>query len=243
MKQIKLSLIVGLLASSTILSADYMDNVEVSTNVALTSNYVWRGMTQSNNSMAVQAGVDVGYKGLYIGAWASNVDFGTADNSSIEIDLYTGYANEIAGFSYDLGYAQYTFPGETKGSNFGEAALTLGYDFELAAVSAKYYLGVQTDDTDPGDGWELGLSVPLPMEISLDGTYGNYDNKGTQNKGAATSVAVNEWGNYYSVGLSKSFGKVDFTLAYTEMNYKDTAANGRNGKDEDNVVFTIGTSF
>ncbi|MDB2562392.1 TorF family putative porin [Sulfurimonas sp.] len=245
MKSIKLSIVAALLATTSIVSNVSADELEVSANVAMTSNYIWRGMTQSDNAMAIQGGADIGYKGLYAGVWASNVDFDSTENNSIEVDLYFGYANEISGFSYDLGYCQYTYPGDTKGSNFGEAALSLGYDFKVAAVSAKYYLGVDTDEVandaangwEPGDGWEVGLSVPLPMDMSIDGTYGSYDNSGTLNQ------TTNGLGDYYLVGLSKSVGKFDLSLAYTAMDY-DSATGGHDGDGkEDNVVFTVGTSF
>jgi len=242
MKSIKLSLIAALLASSSLV-ADIVSDTEVSANVALTSNYVWRGMTQSKNSPAVQGGFDLGYKGAYVGVWGSNIDFGST--ASVEIDIYAGYANEIAGFTYDVNLCQYTYPNETDELNFAEASLTLGYDFEIASVSAKYYVGIDTDDVsndaangwEPGDGWEVGASITIPMAISLDGTYGSYDNKGTQNQ------TTNGFGDYYSIGATKSFGKIDFTVAYTGMDY-DINTNGHDGDGkEDNIVVTMGTSF
>jgi len=249
MKSIKLSLIAALLASTSLI-ADITSDVEVSANVALTSNYVWRGMTQTANNPAVQGGIDLGYKGAYIGVWASNVDFGNGaaggSTASSEFDFYAGYANTLGAFSYDVNYCQYTYPSDTDNLNFGEASLTLGYDFEVASVSAKYYVGVDTNDVlvdavngwEPGDGWELGVSVPLPLEISLDGTYGSYDDKGTQN-----NPFFNNFGDYYLVSASKSFGKFDLTVAYTGMDF-DVNTNGKDGNGkEDNVVVTIGTSF
>ena len=243
MKSIKLSLVAALLASSSLV-ADIVSDVEVSANVALTSNYVWRGMTQSDNLPAIQGGVDLGYKGAYVGVWASNVDFDDTETSS-EFDLYAGYANEISGLTYDVNYCQYTYPGANDDLSFGEASLTLGYDFDVVAVSGKYYIGVDTNDVadetndgwEPGDGWELGLSVPLPMDISLDGTYGSYDDAGTQNN------PTNNFGDYYSVSATKTFGKFDATLAYTGMDY-DSATGGRDSDgSEDYVVATISTSF
>lgn len=237
MKSIKLSLVAALLASSSLV-ADMVSDVEVSANVAMTSNYVWRGMTQTGNNPAVQGGFDASYKGAYIGIWGSSFE---GSKASSEIDLYAGYANAIGAFSYDVNYCQYTYPGDTDALNFGEASLTLGYDFEVASVSGKYYVGIDTNDLstgdaangwEPGDGWELGVSVPLPMDITLDGTYGQYDDEGTQN------VTANQYGDYYYVGASKTFGKFDVTVAYTGMDYDNAAT-----KDQDSLVVTVGTSF
>jgi len=232
MKSIKLSLVAALLAAgTTTLSADFLSEIETSANVALTSNYVWRGMTQTDNRPAIQGGFDVAYKGLYAGVWASNVDFGDDYDTSVEIDVYVGYANEISGITYDINYGQYTYPGETDELNFGEASLTLGYDFEVVAFSAKYYVGVETDDTDPESGWEVGASVPLPMDISLDATYGDYGS------------GEDSFGEYYSIGATKSFEKFDITVAYTGMDFDDrTAGHDGDGK-EGNLVVTLGASF
>lgn len=224
MKFIKLSLAAAVLATG-MLAADESE-FGISANMAMTSNYVWRGMSQTGNSPAIQGGVDVDFKGIYAGVWASS--FEGAD-ASAEFDVYLGYANEIAGFSYDVGYNQYTYPNDTDNLNFGEAYAKLGYDFKVVSIGAAYYLGVDTndaelpaDDWEPTDAWELSASVPLPMDISIDATYGDYD----------------EVGAYYLLGVNKSFGKFDFTLAYTAMAYDDAAS-----EDEDNFVVTVGTSF
>ena len=221
MKLVKMSLVAALLASSG-LFADETSDIEVSANIALTSNYIWRGMTQSDDSPAVQGGFDLGYKGFYAGVWGSNIDFGEGADASAEFDFYAGYANEIAGIGYDIGYVQYTYPNDTDALNFGEAYLGLSYDFEVVAINGKYYVGIETNDGDPEDGYELGVSVPLPWEISADATYGDY----------------NKIGEYYSIGLTKTFGKFDFTVAYTGMEYDASDAS-----DEDNVVATISSSF
>ena len=221
MKLIKLSLAAAM--AVTFAYAQEASEVGVSANMSITSNYVWRGMSQTNDSPAVQGGIDLDYKGVYVGVWGSNVEFGKA---SLEADAYIGYANEISGFSYDVGYVQFMYPNLSDELNFGEAYIKLGYDFEVVSVGAAYYMGVDTNDwKDVPDTIEASVSVPLPAEITLDGTYGSYgDDDG--------------FGDYYSLGVSKSFGKFDFTLAYTAMDWD------ADGVDtEDNFVATVGTSF
>ena len=58
------------------------------------------------------------------------------------------------------------------------------------------------------------------------------------NENEDTGGNINGYGDYYSVSISKSYGKFDFTLAQTGMDYDDATK-----EDEDNVVFTVGTSF
>ncbi len=215
MKSIKLSLAAVVLVSG-LYAADSTSEVGVSANMAITSNYVWRGMTQTKNSPAIQGGVDLDYKGFYLGVWGSNIEYGDA-KASLEADIYLGYAGELSSFSYDLGIVEYMYPNMSDEYNFAEVYVDLGYDFNVASINAKYSLGIKTNDTDPDDNWEVGASVPLPMEFSVDLTYGDYDTLGA----------------YYLVGVNKSLGKFDFTLAYT----------ANDATDEDNIVATVGTSF
>ncbi len=243
MKSIKLSLVAALLSvGATTASADFLSDIETSANVSLTSNYIWRGMSQTDDTPAIQGGFDLGYKGIYIGVWGSNVDFDGDDSqdednnwidgdsdASVELDFYAGYASELMGVSYDVGYVQYTYPSDTDNSNFGEFYTKLGYDFKILSVSGMYYVGIDTndandigDDWKPQNGYELGVSVPLPFEVSLDTSFGQY----------------NHTGNYYSAGLSKSLGRFDWTVAYHGMDYDDSSSD-----NEDNVIVSVGTSF
>jgi len=210
MKLIKFSLAAAL--AVTVAHAE-MSDIGVSANMALTTNYVWRGMSQTSNAPAIQGGIDLDYNGFYLGTWGSNVNFA----SSLELDIYAGYAGEIEGFNYDIGAIECTYPNDTEANNIAEVYLGLGYDFDGFGFGAKYYMGVSTNDIDPDDAWEITATAELPAGFSMDGLYGDYDTLGS----------------YYLVGLNKSYDKFDFTLAYT----------GNDETDEDNVVFTVGTSF
>jgi len=219
MKFIKLSLAAALMVSVAFAEEEKSD-LGVSTNIAMTSNYVWRGMTQTKNSPAIQGGFDLEYKGVYAGIWGSNVNFG--DESSMEADFYAGYAGEVVGLGYDIGLIQYAYPNEATASNFGEAYIGLSYDFEVVAIGATYSYGFKTNDLEPDNNIEATISAPLPMGISVDAAYGDYDTSGS----------------YYLVGVNKSFGKFDFTLAYSAND-----ANGNTAAEQNNVIGTIATSF
>ena len=225
MKLIKLSLVAAL-AATVMMAEDATSDLGVSANVAMTSNYVWRGMTQSADSAAIQGGFDLEYKGLYAGVWGSNVEYGT---TSLEADVYVGYSNEVSGLSYDVGFIEYMYPNNEDDLNFGELYLGLGYDFGALSVGAMYSMGVDTHDSElaandwePTDNIELSASVPLPSDMGLDVAYGMYD----------------KVGDYYSVSLAKTLGKFDLSVAYVAFAH-DTDSDS----DQDNIVATIGTSF
>jgi len=231
MKFTKLSLVAALAVSSAFAGGDIApvepvvveavpeSAFEVSANLAITSNYVWRGMTQTSNSPAVQGGIDLGYKGFYLGTWGSNVEFnGDTSSNSLEADFYAGYASEIAGIGFDIGIIQYAYPNNSD-VNFEEAYIGLSKDFGGFGVNGKYSFGL--DDAE--DYWDLGATAQLPMDFGLSATYGEYDNVGTN----------------YIVSLSKSWGKFEFSVAYTDFS-ADTISGL---DDEDHVVGTISTSF
>ena len=111
-------------------SAMSLQSAEFESNVALSSDYIWRGMTQTAEEPAISGGFDIaGESGLYFGTWASNVEFG--DGAALELDWYAGYANELDnGFSYDIGYLAYTYPGEDS-LDFEEIYLGLDYKSQI----------------------------------------------------------------------------------------------------------------
>ena len=89
----------------------------VSYNVGLYSQYIFRGLTQTAEKPSIQGGVDFAHSsGFYLGAWGSNIswleDGGTYDNSSLELDVYGGYANTIGDIGYNIGALQYIYPGK-----------------------------------------------------------------------------------------------------------------------------------
>lgn len=72
--------------------------------IGITSNYVARGITQTNDKPAMQAGLDyVHESGAYIGAWSSEVD------SGVEVDVYAGYLKIYDTLGYDIGYMTYNY--------------------------------------------------------------------------------------------------------------------------------------
>ena len=73
------------------------DELAISGNVSLASEYVFRGQSQTQENAAVQGGLDLEYCGFYVGAWGSNVDFNS--DATAEIDYYGGY---VFGLTEDL---------------------------------------------------------------------------------------------------------------------------------------------
>lgn len=171
--------------------------VEIEGNAAVASNYMWRGMTQTDDKAAVSGGLDIaGESGLYAGTWVSNIDFG--DAASYEMDLYAGFAGEAGALSYDVGYIAYMYPDAGAADyDFGEAYVSIG----LGAASLTYSYQI-TDSADSyandtnylSADYELGL----PNDFSASFHYGYYDIEDADEQ------------TDYSLTLSKA----DFSLAF-----------------------------
>ena len=80
---------------------------------ALTSDYRYRGISQTRVKPALQAGVDYSSGPFYVGAWASNIKWikDLGGDASIEVDLYGGLKGELSKeLSYDVGLLTYQYP-------------------------------------------------------------------------------------------------------------------------------------
>lgn len=98
-----------LIAASGFAQSASTSDFTQSANISIASDYVYRGVSQTNSSLAVQGGFDVAHScGLSAGVWASNVALG---NSS-EVDLYASYSLAITkDVSAALGYKHYVYDG------------------------------------------------------------------------------------------------------------------------------------
>jgi len=101
--------------------------VTVSGSVALVSDYRFRGVSQTDEEMAVQGGISVGHEsGLYVGTWASNLaGWGTFGGSNMELDLYGGYAMPLGAATLDVGVTWYMYPGGADTTDFAEPYVKL----------------------------------------------------------------------------------------------------------------------
>jgi len=141
-------LIVALFAIAGITSA----YAQVTGNLGLTSDYRFRGISQTQNGPAVQGGVDYTHSsGLYIGNWNSSVSSQLYTNGAgVESDLYAGYKKDIyKGLTLDVGSYNYFYPNATNGKNpnFNTQELFAGLGYGPVAVkysrSTSNYFGVQ----------------------------------------------------------------------------------------------------
>lgn len=111
--------------------------ITVSGSATLVTDYRFRGVSQTDEEMAVQGGVTVKHaSGLYVGTWASNLaGWGTFGGSNMELDIYGGYATEVmSGVTLDVGLTWYMYPGGASETDFAEPYVKLSGDLGPARV-------------------------------------------------------------------------------------------------------------
>lgn len=213
-----------LLAPAAAFAQDAESNF--SWNAGVASDYVFRGISQSNRDIAFQGGVDYAFgdSGFYAGAWGSNVDFQDVLGPNIEVDLYAGYNTDITdNVNFDVMLTRYTYHGSESG--YGN----IDYNELITKVALKdvgtLTVGYTNDYSNSGENVtyvNLGHSWDLGSEYTLNAGFG---------RSFADFGDYNDW----NVGVSKSFKGIEFGL-----NYYDTNLDGPRAADAVVLSLTIG---
>jgi uncharacterized protein (TIGR02001 family) len=156
-------------------AADEPSGPAIAWNVAVTSDYVFRGVSQTEEDAAISGGVDLEIGAFYTGAWASNVAFPGDPDTEAEIDLYAGYRTSLAGWDWDFGAGGYFYAGQPDGADYDymelKAAASRAYgpvtlgatlawspDFFGAAEDEATYLEANAA-FEPADKWTISGAV------------------------------------------------------------------------------------
>ncbi|MEW6165042.1 MAG: TorF family putative porin [Pseudomonadota bacterium] len=208
----------------------------LSANVTLTSDYVFRGITQTGGDPAIQGGLDYTHaSGFYLGTWASNVswlkDFQSYDKGSMEIDVYGGFRGDIGktGLTFDVGAIQYMYPGDNVTGGFNDADTTEVYaalGWEWFTVKYSYYVSDEvfgigdksggTGDADGSSYLSIAASVPVgETGLTLGASWGTFK---FENNGG---YDYDDWKVSASYDMGKAgklFDGVTVGVAYTDTN-------------------------
>jgi uncharacterized protein (TIGR02001 family) len=222
-------------------SAASSDGFEISGNVALTSDYRFRGISQSDKNPAIQGGFDIEFSpGFYFGTWGSSVDF---DNSvdydgSLELDYYGGWSSAIGNtdFGIDVGYIWYDYPGDSGDEgDYGE--VYVAGSWKDLSVGVNY-----SDDYYGGTGKfyyyaaDYSFSLFEHFSVGLHVGYNDFDKAG--------EFLSNDQDSYtdWSISLGYSWAGVDFSVAYVDTDLNDEDVYDTNWADS-TAVFTISKSM
>lgn len=205
---------------------------KVSGTVAVTSNYMFRGISQSDGDPALQAGVTVAHEsGFYVGFWGSNIDFNDGffsgkEAAELELDLFAGYGFALGeDTALDLNFTYYAYPGSYGGYDYDnyEISATLSHDFKFAKVAAKLAYSPDFFGAEEEAFWLNGnITVPVTDWLSISGNYGEQFGEVFDDYAA------------YDIGVTAVYQNVSFDARYV-------------GTDIDGIdkefVFTVGFAF
>ena len=199
----------------------------LSGNVTLTSDYIFRGISQTGGDPAIQGGLDYTHSsGLYVGTWASNVgwieDFQGYASGNMEIDLYGGFRSSIgdSDFTYDVGMIQYWYPGSRAGATTGDTTeIYGGMGWKWFGIKYSYYISNEVFGFADADGsYYLALTGSLPVGdtgLTLGASWGtfSFDNNGDQDYDDYSISAAYDMGKLSTVTEGVTVG-----LKYTDTN-------------------------
>ncbi|MEW6445782.1 MAG: TorF family putative porin [Pseudomonadota bacterium] len=242
MKKITAGVLMGLGLAAAHTPAMAADPYTLTGNLGLTSDYVFRGVSQTQNQPAVQGGFDFAHEsGFYLGIWASNVEWvstGYKDNNSMEIDLYGGYKGSIGdSVGYDLGLVTYYYPGDKIAGATSPDTTEIYAGLSYGILSAKINYVVSDHfvgwTTSSGGKTQGSYYLDLSAAYDLGGGWGLLGHVGYQD------VKGNDDASYtdFKVGVTKDLGFGVATLAYTDTNADKGAYTWAGEKVADGRVF------
>lgn len=177
---------------------------EVSANVGVTSNYLWRGLEQTGGDAAVSGGIDYSSEsGFYAGTWASNASWG---DMKTELDFYAGFGADInESLSYDVGYIYYAYPDSLADKN----------DFSEIYGSLSF------------SGFTVGAAVLASASgaDAGDSIYANVDYALGLNNGAEVAFHVGSYSGDFStesIDLGVSVSKDNFTFGVSKVMFDES---------------------
>lgn len=237
----------GLLAASILATSAFVaapaaaQDIELSGNVALVTDYRFRGVSVTDGDIALQGGLDAALpSGFYVGTWASSIGGGTP-LGELELDLYGGWSGDISGFTLDAGLLYYVYPTgnvpgastdyfepyASVGTTLGPVGATLGvaYAWDQNAIGGEnLYIYTDFETAVPNTPFSLTAHLGYADGVqSPDVLAGGTDDTGFD-WGVGASYAVTD---ALSIGV----------------NYVDTEGTSVDDFTDAGFFFTIGYSM
>ncbi len=210
------------------------DDSSISGNVALSSDYVWRGYSQTDEGAEISGGFDYeNENGFSAGIWGSNVGF--APDADLELDIYANYGGKTdSDIGWNVGFIRYMYP-DTMDSVSGDLdwnEYNASVSYNIFSASLNYSNDVYGSG-ETGIYYAFGVEYSLPEEFTLAAGLGFYD---------YDDSIFGDTVEDYHIGISKQYNELGFDLSYYDTNgagsefYGDKIAEGR-------LVFSVSKSL
>ena len=195
--------IIGLACACLLTIGQSQADTEV--RLTATTDYRQRGLQQNDHGIAYQGLLEYEFdSGLFVGAWASSVDFGSFDNRSFELDYFVGFGRRLTpNLAFDVTVIYYTYPGDSGPRNYDSteylASVYVGDRWLFSTGLAHNWLSLD-ERTNFVEG---SYRYPLPLSLTLDVTMG-----------LQTLPEPFPDYAYGELGISRRFGPLDVRVGY-----------------------------
>ncbi|MET0155885.1 MAG: TorF family putative porin [Rickettsiales bacterium] len=215
---------------------------EISTNIALATDYAFRGLSQTDRNPALQGGVNYNAPirddlNFYAGLWGSNVNFNDGDETDLETDYFAGATYKNGDYSFDLSGIYYAYPGASEAGKYDyyEMQASASRQFSIASVVATFnYSPDYFGGTGHAEYYRLGASAPLAFlpkkGFTLDGHVGR------QNVEKSTDYV--DW----AVGVSYAWNDYTLKTEYVDTDLSESEC-GMTGLCGNRVILSASHSF
>jgi uncharacterized protein (TIGR02001 family) len=198
-------------------------------NLGLASDYIFRGVTQSDGDPVVFGGADVTAGKFYAGVWASSLDY--LDSTDAEIDYYFGVKPTFGPISADFAAIYYTYVDQPQGADYNYWEFKAAASVPAGAGSIGTALYVSPDYFGAGVKetayYEVNAAYPVMDKLSLSGAVGRLDYKGN--------------GDYTTWNLGGSYALTD-NLSI-DVRYADTSRHEFGTYYEESFTATLKATF
>lgn len=233
--------VIATFSGSVARAEDQKPDHEVSFNVAVTSDYRYRGISQTRLKPALQGGADYTHNptGLYAGTWLSTIKWikdTPGGDASIEWDIYAGKRGEIVpDVSYDVGVLRYQYPSNNlnPSTNTTEVYGQLGYGPAYIKYSHALTNLFGFADSKKSGYLDIGANLDIGNGYTVNLHAGHQKVKNN------SAFSYTDW----KVGVTKDFGVVTGALAVIGTDTDNYV--GPNGKNlgKNRLVATVSKVF
>ena len=228
-------------AALTLATLPSVSFADLAFNAGATTDYRYRGISQTRLKPALQAGVDYSAGGFYVGAWGSTIKWveDAGGDANVEVDLYGGYKGELAaGLGYDVGVLSYVYPSNKLPTSANTTELYGAVTYGPATL--KYSHAVTDTFGNPDSknsyyvdlsaGFDLGNGLMLTPHIGYQGIKGP-----AKDLASYTDVALTLAKDFGGVQLSVSLVGTDADKSFYTVKGKELGKAG--------LVVGLKTSF
>jgi uncharacterized protein (TIGR02001 family) len=229
--------ILSSLALCTLAGLPLTASADLTSTVTALSDYSFNGVSQTDEGPSLQASLDYGIdSGWYLGGFASNVDFGGADDTWLELDVYGGkYTQLTERLGLDTGIAYYSYHGDDGSDDYqypevyaklgydsaaGHSELNFWYSWDYFGVDAGHYIAMLAHTFSVAQGHDIRVSVDR-----------------------STSKDTGKWAwdggdayNHVRIAYMTHFKGFDMSLAAEDTSMDTDSSDAR-------LVFSIGRTF